>query len=275
MNPVLKIKNMMFQYGKDPLFDDLNLTVEPGLYGLLGKNGAGKSTLLKIISGQLYPHGGSCLTLGEDPALRNPSMLSKMYYLPEDIFVPEVKGDKYVALNAVFYPEFSREVFDHSLKLFEVPLNKKLNTLSYGQKKKFLIAFAIATGCPLILLDEPTNGLDIPSKSQFRQVAAGMNLEKQAMIISTHQVRDMEMLIDPIIIVDKGKIILNKSMEEIMNSYHIEFQESEPEAGESVYFEKVLGGYTVVKEGPSDDSKNMDLEFLFNLTIARGSSVLN
>jgi ABC-2 type transport system ATP-binding protein len=271
LKPVIEIQNMIFQYGKDPLFNELNLNVKPGLYGLLGKNGAGKSTLLKIISGQLYPHGGNCQTLGENPADRSPSMLSKMYYLPEDIFVPEIKGKKYVELNAPFYPDFSREIFDRSLNLFEVPSDKKLNTLSYGQKKKFLIAFAIATNCPLILLDEPTNGLDIPSKSQFRQVAASMDLERQAMVISTHQVRDMEMLIDPIIIVDKGKIIMNKSMDEIMNSYHIEYQSEEPVAGEAVYWEKVLGGFTVVKKGPSDEGKNMDLEFLFNLTVAKGS----
>lgn len=273
MNPVINIQDMIFQYGKDPLFNELSLIVKPGLYGLLGKNGAGKSTLLKIISGQLYPHGGSCLTLGENPTDRSPYMLSNMYYLPEDISVPEIKGNKYVELNAPFYPQFSRAIFDRSLHLFEVPADKKLNTLSYGQKKKFLIAFAIATNCPLILLDEPTNGLDIPSKSQFRQVAASMDLDNQAIVISTHQVRDMEMLIDPIIIVDNGKIILNKSMDEIMNSYHIEYQQEEPAAGEAVYFEKVLGGYTVVKSGPSDEAKNMDLEFLFNLTIAKGKLV--
>ncbi|MBF9017348.1 MULTISPECIES: ATP-binding cassette domain-containing protein [unclassified Oceanispirochaeta] len=270
MNPVIEIQNMIFQYGKDPLFNELSLNVNPGLYGLLGKNGAGKSTLLKIISGQLYPHGGSCLTLGDNPADRKPSMLSKMYYLPEDISVPEIKGKNYVDLNAPFYPDFSMKIFDRSLKLFEVPSDKKLNTLSFGQKKKFLIAFALATNCPLILLDEPTNGLDIPSKSQFRQVAASMDLERQAMVISTHQVRDMEMLIDPIIIVEKGKIILNKSMDEILNSYHIEHQTEEPAPGEAVYWEKGLAGYTVVKEGPSDEDKNMDLEFLFNLTIAKG-----
>ena len=157
------------------------------------------------------------------------------------------------------------KIFDRSLQLFEVPSDKKLNTLSFGQKKKFLIAFALATNCPLILLDEPTNGLDIPSKSQFRQVAASMDLERQAMVISTHQVRDMEMLIDPIIIVEKGKIILNKSMDEILNSFHIEHQTEEPAPGEAVYWEKGLAGYTVVKEGPSDEDKNMDLEFLFNL----------
>lgn len=266
---------MIFGYGKEPLFDELNLNVTPGLYGLLGKNGAGKSTLLKIISGQLYPHGGSCLTLGENPGDRTPSLLSRLYYLPEDIYVPEIKGSRYVELNAPFYPDFDHKAFRRSLELFEVTDNKKLNTLSYGQKKKFLIAFAVATNCPLILLDEPTNGLDIPSKSQFRQVAASMDLERCAVIISTHQVRDMEMLIDPIIIVDKGKIIMNKSMDEIMNSCHIEFQEEDPAGSDAVYWEKVLGGYTVVKRGPSEDARNMDLEFLFNLTIAKGPAALD
>ncbi|MDA3958861.1 ATP-binding cassette domain-containing protein [Oceanispirochaeta sp.] len=270
MIPAIKIENLIFRYGKEPLFNELNLNIGPGLYGLLGKNGAGKSTLLKIISGQLYPHSGSCRTMGEDPTRRSPSLLSKVYYLPEDIQVPEIKGDRYVSLNSPFYPDFDKESFDRALKLFEVPGRKNLNTLSYGQKKKFLISFAMATRCPLLLLDEPTNGLDIPSKSQFRQVAASMDLETQAMIISTHQVRDMEMLIDPIIIVDKGKIILNKSMEQILNNYHLVLQENEPLPGEALYWEKVLGGYSVVKEGPTEEGKTMDLEFLFNLVINKG-----
>ena len=270
MNPIINVENLFFQYEKEPLFKDLSLNIGPGLYGLLGKNGAGKSTLLKIISGQLYPHKGDCTTLGENPVRRSPSMLSDIYYLPEDIQLPEIRGDRYVSLNAPFYPNFRKETFDRSLKQFEVNENKKLNTLSYGQKKKFLISFAMATHCSLLLLDEPTNGLDIPSKSQFRQVAASLNMESQAMLISTHQVRDMEMLIDPIIIVEKGKIILNMSMDEIMSKYHMILQETEPQPGEALYWEKVLGGYTVVKEGPSAEGKIMDLEFLFNLAVNKG-----
>jgi len=270
MTPVINIQNLFFQYGKEPLFNNLNLTIGPGLYGLLGKNGAGKSTLLKIMAGQLYPHSGECRTLGENPAWRTPSMLSRVFYLSEDIQVPEQRGDRYVSLNAPFYPDFSIEIFNKAIDLFEVNSSKNLKTLSYGQKKKFLISFAMASRCPLLLLDEPTNGLDIPSKSQFRQVAASMDMEHQAMVISTHQVRDMEMLIDPIIIVDKGQIIMNKSMDDIMNRYHIVLQQNEPIPGEAVYWEKMMGAYTVIKEGPSEDGRSMDLEFLFNLAVNKG-----
>ncbi|MDC7239206.1 MAG: ABC transporter ATP-binding protein [Spirochaetales bacterium] len=270
MKPVIEIKDLVFQYGKEALFDELSLSVGPGLYGLLGKNGAGKSTLLKIISGQLFPHSGSCLTAGEVPGKRKPEMLSEVFYLPEEITVPEIKGNMYVDLNAPFYPRFDRKQFEGFLELFEVPGNKKLTTLSYGQKKKFLIAFAASTGCPLILLDEPTNGLDIPSKSQFRQVAASMDLDNQTMLISTHQVRDMEMLIDPVIIVDNGKIIMNSSMEDVMKAYHVEFTSEEPAPEEALYSEKVLGGWNVARKGPSPDASAIDLEFLFNLTIKKG-----
>jgi ABC-2 type transport system ATP-binding protein len=265
--PIIHIEKLHFQYGKEALFKDLTLKIGPGIYGLLGKNGAGKSTLLKIISGQLYPRDGQCTTLGENPVRRSPSMLSDIYYLPEDIQGPEIRGDKYVSLNAPFYPRFRKETFDQALRQFEVDETKKLSSLSYGQKKKFFISFAVATHCTLLLMDEPTNGLDIPSKSQFRQVAAGLDMESRSLVISTHQVRDMEMLIDPIIIVEKGKVILNKSMEEIMNQYHMSFQETKPEPGEALYWEKVLGGYSVVKEGPSLEGKSMDLEFLFNFSI--------
>ncbi len=270
MEPLIDIQGLSFGYGKTPLFDALSLQVRPGLCGLLGKNGAGKSSLLKILSGQLHAHGGLCRVLGMDPSQRRPSLLSLLYHLPEEIWLPDLRGDRYVALNGPFYPHFSNEAFQKALALFEIPGDKPLNALSYGQKKKFLIAFAVGTNCPLLLLDEPTNGLDIPSKSQFRQIAASLDLENQAVLISTHQIRDMETLIDPIIIVDQGKIALHKGLEDILGQYRIVRQETEPTPGEALYWEKGLGSYTVAKEGPSEEEAAIDLEFLFNFIIARG-----
>ena len=270
---MLQVKNLYFDYSKKKLFDDLNLEVQPGLYGLLGKNGAGKSTLLKLMSGELFPGGGECITMGFEASKRIPEMLSEIYYLPEEFDLPAMTGTQYVDLYSPFYPKFSMDFFSKCADEFEIYPGGKLGAMSYGQKKKFMISFGLATWSSVLLLDEPTNGLDIPSKSQFRRLAAAGASDERTILISTHQVRDMENLIDPIIIVEEGKIIFNHSMEEITESISFRVTDSQPEGEDVIYHEKILGGYLTAYAGKDEDSRAVDLEFLFNMVVANGPSV--
>lgn len=261
---MVTIRNLEFGYRRDPLFSGLDLDLNPGnIYGLLGRNGTGKTTLLKVITGQLFPRAGELNVLGHTPGDRVPSMLADVYFLPEEFYLPAMKAADYMKAYAPFYPRFNSEAFLRQLEEFELPADRNLNTLSYGQKKKALLAFAMSTGVSLILLDEPTNGLDIPSKAQFRRLITGSLREDQAIMVSTHQVRDMENMIDPVIILDDGKIILNRNMNEIASKLSMKMFRSEPEEGEVLYAEKVLGGYAAVVEEPSDEFA-LDLEVLFN-----------
>ena len=261
---MVTIRNLEFGYRKEHLFNGLDLDLNPGnIYGLLGRNGTGKTTLLKIITGQLFSQGGSCDVLGYTPGERNPAMLEDVYFLPEEFHLPPVKGQRYMQAYAPFYPRFDRQAFLTQLEEFELPDDRNLNAMSYGQKKKFLLSFAMATGASLILLDEPTNGLDIPSKSQFRRLITGRLREDQAILISTHQVRDMENMIDPVIILENGKILLNRNINEISSKVSMKMFRSLPEDDGVLYSEKVLGGYAAVVEEPSQEFA-MDLEILFN-----------
>ena len=184
---------LAFSYGKEKLFSALDVGLDRGsMYGLLGKNGAGKTTLLRLIAGLLFPQSGSLEVFGEVPADRTPKMLSDIFFLSEEFSLPAMRISEYLKIYAPFYPNFDREVFDQRLKDFDILTDKKLNALSYGQKKKFLLSFGLASNASLCLLDEPTNGLDIPSKSQFRKVVASSLNDDRLFIISTHQVRDME-----------------------------------------------------------------------------------
>jgi len=203
---MLEINNLDFGYKKkQKLFNDLSLNLKRGsIYGLLGKNGAGKSTLLKIMTGLLYADNGHIKFDGDDVHERLPKTLQDIFFLPEELYLPDFSMDKYVDLMSVFYPKFNVGELAELARDFEIEENKSLKTLSYGQKKKFLIAFGIATNCSLILMDEPTNGLDIPSKSQFRRIVASVMDENRSFLISTHQVRDLENLIDPIIIIENN-----------------------------------------------------------------------
>jgi ABC-2 type transport system ATP-binding protein len=270
---MLEVRNLSFSYAKKDLFNELDLELKPGLYGLLGKNGAGKSTLLKLVSGELFPGGGSCITMGFEASKRIPEMLSEIYYLPEEFDLPPMTGTQYVKSYAPFYPRFSIDFFNDCASEFEIDPSLKLGSMSYGQKKKFMISFGLATWSTILLLDEPTNGLDIPSKSQFRRLAAAGASDDRIILISTHQVRDMENLIDPIIILEDGKIIFNHSMEEVTDNFSFALKDSVPEGPDVLYHEKILGGYLTALKGSDDDGRAVDLEFLFNMVVSNGMSI--
>ncbi len=263
---MIRLQNLNFQYGRRPLFEDLNLSLEGGnIYGLLGLNGAGKTTLLKIISGQLYRKGGQADILGFDPGKRLPDMLREIFYLPEEFYLPPTTAEIYLKLNTVYYPRFSLEDFNRYADTFQLDLSQKISNYSFGQKKKFLLAFGLASGTSLLILDEPTNGLDIPSKSQFRKTVASALTPERSFLISTHQVRDMDSLIDPLIILHEGKIILNNTLEETASKIAMDRVTTEPGPAENLlYSEKVPGGWHVIRAASPGEESALDLEVLFN-----------
>jgi len=265
------INNLLFQYGKKqrPLFENLDCELKSGsIVGLLGKNGAGKTTLLKLMIGLLRPTDGIISVMGHQPAERQPSLLQDVYFLPEEFHQPGVSINKYVKANAAFYPRFDEALLRRLIGDFELPEDKSLQHLSYGQKKKFLISFALSTKCRLLVLDEPTNGLDIPSKGIFRRVMAGSLDEDQLVIISTHQVRDVENLIDRVLMLEKGKFIMQQNIYDISSKLH--FTTTSSADGDTVlYREMVPGGYKIITP-QTEGSSSVDIELLFN-AISNGS----
>jgi ABC-2 type transport system ATP-binding protein len=198
---MIYIENLNFRYKRRPvLFDGMNLSLNSGrIYGLLGRNGAGKTTLLKIMMGMLFPKGGACRVLGYESRKRQPAMLADMMFVPEEFYAPEMTIRRYVDLYAPFYPAFSRDQFRVYLDELELTDGEHFNSFSLGQKKRAVLAFALAENTRVLLLDEPTNGLDIPAKAQFRRMLASVVADDKCVIISTHQVRDVEKLIDAVL----------------------------------------------------------------------------
>ena len=274
---MIQLKNVSFDYSKKKLFDGLTLDIEGGsIYGLLGMNGAGKTTLLKIISGQLYCKSGEADVLGHNPQKRDTKMLEQIFYLPEEFYLPNIELKEYLLINTPFYPEFDKTAFDQYTNSFNLDFNRKLSELSYGQKKKFLLSFGLASNTSLLILDEPTNGLDIPSKSQFRRTLASAMTENRTFIISTHQVRDMENLIDPIIILHEGKVVFNNSLEDVTSALTLTLTPAEPKDRECVFKEKVPGGWSALTlRSPGNPETNIDLETLFNAVIANPENLSN
>ena len=273
---MIKLKSLDFRYRKEQLlFSNLNLEVEKGgIYGLLGKNGSGKSTLLKLITGCLQPKGGEALMFGEHAFSRNPAVLQRMYFLPEQVYLPAKRWQVLAKAYGSFYPNFSEEQFFEGLETFGVPTDRNLERLSLGQKKKGLISFALACNTDVLVLDEPTNGLDIPSKAQFRSLLSASSTEDRAIIVSTHQVRDLAGLIDPILIVDTGKIIAHIDLSTLSDRFSFDLDSGMKPPTDALYAERVPGGHYVVRLNHTGKHTEPDLEVLFNAIVMQNSAVL-
>jgi ABC-2 type transport system ATP-binding protein len=265
---MIEINDLNFGYSKQKLlFKNLSMQLHAGhIYGLLGKNGAGKSSLLKNLAGLVYAEGGKIAVMGHDPAKRQPSLLRQICFIPEEFYLPSVKIDAYVKANAAFYPDFDRNYFDELLTEFDIPVSQKLINMSYGQKKKLIISFGLATQAKLIIMDEPTNGLDIPSKAQFRKIMAAALTDDRCIIISTHQVRDLDNLIDTVIMLDDSSVALKASVEEIM--HRLCFKKVKELDDSVIYAEPSLSGFNAVMPNYHDEDSKLDMELLFNAMLA-------
>jgi len=267
---MIQLKNVEFGYDQNrKLFNGVNWQLEPGhFYGLLGRNGAGKTTLLKIMTGLLFPQAGEAL-IGDEPAYkRTAEQMSDIYFLQEEIYVPHLRVKQFEAAFAPFYPNFSHEQFMKYLAEMEMDnMTGFIDKFSHGQKKKVMIAFALATNVPLLIMDEPTNGLDIPSKSIFRKIMASSADEQKTVIISTHQVRDLHSLIDAVSILDNGRMILNASVEVISDKLLFDTNDEKTQAGKVFYTEETPRGVHQVKENLKHLDSPLDLELLFNAAV--------
>lgn len=263
---MITLKDLSFSYGKHNVLGNVSMTLEKGkIYGLLGENGVGKSTLLKILSGLLKPEGGECTVFGEVPYSRNPSFLQDVYYLPEDFMGENVVVEKYALQVGEFYPNFSPDKFRRILGEFGVDGKAKFNKLSLGQQKKAIISLALSLGTGVLLMDEPSNGLDIPSKSLLRRLIAENASDDQLIVISTHQVKDLENLIDPIIIMDREGVIMNASIEKITR--RLTFGIEPAEDRDALYCQRDLRGYVTVRRNEYGVETPVDLEALFNCAL--------
>lgn len=267
---MVQIENIQFAYGRSkPLFRDFSLSLQAGnVYGLLGRNGAGKSSLLRLMGGLLFPQRGACRVGQHLAAHRSPAFLQEVFFIPEVFEFPAVSIRDYARVNGAFYPKFDRAQFERYLDEFELLPGQKLTELSHGQKKKVFTGFALATNASLLLLDEPTNGLDIPSKAQFRRLIASAVDENRVVVVSTHQVRDLDNLIDPLIILDQSRILLHASLAQIGDTFAFGAVSDLQEAGpDLVYSEPSLRGYATIHPAQGRISEKVDLELLFNAVL--------
>lgn len=268
---MIEVKNMSFSYGKrkQKVFDDFSLALDKGsVYGLLGKNGTGKSTLLYLMTGLLRPQAGRVLYKGVDVSMRYPLTLQDMFLVPEEFALPSVSLKQNLKLNTPFYPNFSNELLSTCLRDFDMNEDIHLGELSMGQKKKAFMCFALATNTSLLVMDEPSNGLDIPSKSQFRKVIASGMTDEKSVIISTHQVRDIDSLLDHVVIIDGTRVLLNASVKTICDKVYFAEQGMNEPTDTALYVQPSVQGNSVIFPNTENEETNLNLEVLFNAMLA-------
>lgn len=260
---MLKVDKISFSYGNTPCLEKISLNLEEGkIYGLLGENGVGKTTLLTLLSGLKNVQTGTIDVDGFTPYKRDPEFLSSIFYLPDEVTPVNTTAISFAKEKGRFWPCFSLDKFVEIMQIFEMELSQKMNAMSAGQLKKTWIAFALACSTRYLFLDEPTNGLDIPSKAQFRKAVMAFTREDSTIVISTHQVKDLENIIDPIIILDKRDVLLNASVEEIASKLYFDYGTTlNPD---SLYTEQLPGGFIQVYPNTAGEESKLNVEALFN-----------
>ncbi len=269
---MVKVENLSYTYRKSKVavLHDFSLELEAGrVYGLLGRNGAGKSTLLYLISGLLTPKAGCVKFNGVDVRKRLPETLSDVFLVPEEFELPNVSLSDYVKMYSPFYPKFNEDDMKRCLSVFEIAENVHLGSLSMGRKKKVYMSFALATNTSLLIMDEPTNGLDIPGKSQFRKFMASCMDDERIVVISTHQVKDIENIIDHVLILDNSEVLLDASVAEIGRRLLFVESSSDELAKNAVYAQSSVQGNSLILANEANDESHINLETLFNATLEK------
>lgn len=267
---MISIQHLTYAYqgSRHKVFDDFSLSLQSGgIYGLLGQNGTGKSTLLYLICGLLRPKKGTVTVDGMVSLKRTPHLLADLFLVPEEFDLPECSLKEYVRVNSVFYPHFSHDMLKSCLDDFGIEPEPNLKRLSMGQKKKVYMSYALATGTRLLLMDEPTNGLDIPSKSLFRKIVAKNMTDDRTLIISTHQVHDIERLLDHIVIIDRSQVLLDAATADITERYTFGTIPTS-EAASALYTEPSVGGLNAISlRQDGEPETQLNLELLFDAAI--------
>ena len=262
-NDMIQIQNLGFSYGNFPVLNNINLQLEEGrIYGLLGENGVGKTTLLTLLCGLKKPQTGSIIIDSHNPYKREPSFLTESYYLSDEVAQMNMSAQEYAKSYGKFWEKFQIEKFLEIMEIFENDPAQKMNKMSCGQLKKTWISFALACNTRYLFMDEPTNGLDIPSKAQFRKAVTKYTSEDSTLLISTHQVRDLENIIDPIIILDRQDVLLNATLEEIAAKLYFDYGTEKIEG--ALYSELVPGGNVQVLLNSTGEESKVNIEALFN-----------
>jgi len=211
---LVEFKNVNKNYGRKKALDNINIKIEKGkIYGLLGPNGSGKSTMIKLMNELIKPTNGEVLVNGEQPGIESKKVIS---YLPERTYLNmDMKVTELIEYFKDFYEDFNEIKALELLKKLDIEVTDKLKTMSKGTKEKVQLIVVMSRKADLYILDEPIGGVDPASRDYILETILNNFNEGSSIIISTHLIADIEKILDDVIFINKGKIVLNESAEEI------------------------------------------------------------
>lgn len=260
---MININNLTYSYNKGHnALVNINTLIGPGIHLLLGENGAGKTTLLHVVAGLLFAKEGACEIDGNNISLRQPCDLNKVFFMPEDITFPAKSINDFAKIHSPFYPTFNEDLFRQNLETFHLTGDEELSSLSLGVRKKANIAYVMALGADIILLDEPTNGLDINAKKELLKIMVSNIREDQTVIISTHTVWDLKNLFESVMMLRNGELVLSMSTEEI--SSKLAFIASSSPNPNALYTEQDMTGIKSIERNVEGIETEINFALLYS-----------
>ncbi len=221
MSALIELKNVSKSYGDLKALDSVNLEIPPGkIVGLVGPNGAGKTTLLRALTGEL-DYQGEARVLGYEPRTQRAELMGKTGVIHDIAVLPSwMKVKELLNFLEGIHPGFHREKAESFLKTTTIPMDKKIKSLSKGMKTQLHLAVTLAADTKLLILDEPTHGLDILFRKQlYTSVLEDYFDDEKSILISTHQIEEVEHILSDVIFINKGKILLYASIEELAQRF--------------------------------------------------------
>jgi ABC-2 type transport system ATP-binding protein len=214
--PVVRATEVTVRYGRRVAVDHVSLNVAPGaVYALLGRNGAGKSSLVRCLLGQLRPDHGSVQLFGSDAWRERAKLMLRTGVVSEEADAPpDIRINALASFHARLYPQWQQQAFDDRLSRFGIAATGRFGDLSKGQKKQVALALALATSPELLILDDPTLGLDVVArKSLFEEVIADLADRGITILITTHDLASIESIADRVGILNDGRLVLDEDAE--------------------------------------------------------------
>ncbi len=221
MTDLIVARGLGKSFGSTRALTDVNFRVRPGrIVGLIGPNGAGKTTALKALLG-LTRFEGELSVLGHDPYLRRDRLMQDVCFIADVAVLPRwIRVHQLIDFVAATHPRFRREVCEHFLARSDVRKASRVRELSKGMVTQLHLALVMAIDAKLLVLDEPTLGLDILMRKQFYETLLNEYFDEQrTILVTTHQVEEIEHILTDLLFIDRGRIVLDAAMDEIQESY--------------------------------------------------------
>ena len=214
MSTILECNGLSHNYGKKKALDDVSFTIESGkIVGLFGPNGSGKTTLIKILVGMIHDENGSVNICGNPVGAKSKAVVS---YLPDRIpYSTDKKISDILGSYAFMFEDFDRKEAEKSLEELGIHSDDIIGKLSKGNSEKLQVIIAMSRKAKLYILDEPFNGIDPVARESIVKIMLRMVPEDSSLLLSTHQISDIEQILDEAVFLRDGKIVLQKSVDEI------------------------------------------------------------